>query len=69
MIDLTECLISDGRPYDPGSLTLHTARRFLETVASFYPFRQAWLFGSRARGDARPDSDLDIALLRKGLQC
>jgi predicted nucleotidyltransferase len=24
--------------------------------------RQLWLFGSRARADARPDSDVDIAL-------
>jgi len=67
MIDLTECLMIDGRPDDPDSLTSHAARRFLETVASFCPFRHAGLFGSRARWDARPDSDLDIALLRKGL--
>lgn len=24
--------------------------------------RQLWLFGSRARGDSRPDSDVDLAL-------
>ncbi|WP_295579351.1 nucleotidyltransferase family protein [uncultured Lamprocystis sp.] len=50
----------------PDPLTLDAARRFLDTVASRYPFRQAWLFGSRARGNARPDSDLDIALLLDG---
>ena len=55
-----------GYPMIPDPLTLDAARRFLDTVASRYPFRQAWLFGSRARGNARPDSDLDIALLLDG---
>jgi predicted nucleotidyltransferase len=56
----------NGYPMIPDPLTLDAARRFLDTVASRYPFRQAWLFGSRARGNARPDSDLDIALLLDG---
>jgi len=55
-----------GAAMTPDSPTLDAARRFLDTVASLYPFRQAWLFGSRAQGDARPDSDLDIALLLSG---
>lgn len=25
--------------------------------------REIWLFGSRARGDSRPDSDIDLAIL------
>jgi predicted nucleotidyltransferase len=29
-------------------------------VLSRYPVRQAWVFGSVARGDDRPDSDLDL---------
>lgn len=31
-------------------------------VASLHP-RMVWLFGSRARGDARPDSDFDILVV------
>jgi predicted nucleotidyltransferase len=30
-----------------------------------YPVREAILFGSRARGDHRPDSDADIAVILK----
>ena len=36
MIDLTECLIIDGRPDDPDSLTLHAARRFLDVPPAHY---------------------------------
>jgi hypothetical protein len=33
-------------------------------AAAFDP-REIWLFGSRARGDARPDSDFDLLLVAK----
>jgi len=33
-------------------------------VAAFDP-ASVWLFGSRARGDARPDSDFDLLLVAK----
>ena len=32
-------------------------------LATFPEVSAAWLFGSEARGEARPDSDLDVALL------
>ncbi len=35
-------------------------------LARFPRVSTAWLFGSVARGDARPDSDLDIAVLLAG---
>jgi len=35
-------------------------------IAGRYPVVGAWLFGSRARGDHRPDSDADVAVLLSG---
>ncbi len=39
---------------------------FLRKLPGTYDVEQAILFGSRARGDHNPDSDLDLALLLKG---
>lgn len=41
-------------------------RVFLERVSTRFPVRDGILFGSRARGDARDDSDADLAVLLSG---
>ncbi|MBN1115743.1 MAG: nucleotidyltransferase domain-containing protein [Bacteroidales bacterium] len=37
--------------------------KIIKTIHSKDPFAEAYLFGSRARGDFRPDSDWDILIL------
>lgn len=46
--------------------TRNAIQAFIERVASRYPLHEAILFGSRARGDARPDSDADVAIVLEG---
>ena len=46
--------------------TANTVEAFLDRVASVFPLKSAFLFGSRARGDFQPDSDADVALLLHG---
>jgi predicted nucleotidyltransferase len=41
-------------------------RRFLVLIASRYDMAGAIIYGSRARGTHRPDSDADVAVLLKG---
>lgn len=48
------------------SATLQAVRLFLDRIAAIYPVRRAILFGSRARGGFRPDSDTDLAVLLTG---
>jgi predicted nucleotidyltransferase len=46
--------------------TSEAIRLFLERVSENYDVSSAKLFGSRARNDARADSDFDIAVFLKG---
>lgn len=41
-------------------------RRFLALIASRYDMAGAIVYGSRARGTYRPDSDADVAVILKG---
>lgn len=49
---------------DPATET--AVRRFLTAIADRYDLAGAILFGSRARGAHRPDSDADVAVILKG---
>lgn len=39
---------------------------FVARLTGRFAVREALLFGSRARGDARPDSDADVAVVLEG---
>src|SRR5204863_7812752 len=40
--------------------------RCLEAMNKVMPLRAVYLFGSHARGDARPDSDVDLCIVADG---
>lgn len=46
--------------------TEEAVRRFLALIATRYDIAGAIVYGSRARGTHRPDSDADVAVLLKG---
>lgn len=46
--------------------TEEAVRRFLNLIGRHYAMAGAILYGSRARGTHRPDSDADVAVLLKG---
>ena len=45
-----------------------TLARCHEAMNRALPLREVWLFGSHARGDARPDSDVDLCLVAEGAE-
>lgn len=56
--------MSTAHQLDPD--TERAARRFMAQIACQFDVAGAYVFGSRARGDARADSDTDIAVLLHG---
>jgi uncharacterized protein len=46
--------------------TEHAARRFIALIADQYETAGALIYGSRARGTHRRDSDADLAVLLRG---
>ena len=62
-MELSACMIAAMHVTLPPSLSLAP----LVALFGTEPGVQAvWIFGSRARGDERPDSDVDVAVLAEG---
>ncbi len=45
-----------------------TLTQCLEAMNRALPVREVYLFGSHARGDARPDSDVDLCIVADGAE-
>ena len=45
-----------------------TLARCLNAMNGALPLRAVYLFGSHARGEARPDSDVDLCLVAEGAE-
>ena len=45
-----------------------TLRKCLEAFDRVMPLQAVYLFGSHARGEARPDSDVDLCLVSEGAE-
>jgi len=50
----------------PAAVDNRAVAAFLEKLRGTYDVSQMIMFGSRARGDNRPDSDLDLAIVLGG---
>ena len=60
-------LLLDNLPTDLQSQR-DTLARCLEAMNRVMPLRAVYLFGSHARGEARPDSDVDLCIVADGAE-
>lgn len=63
---LTDPSLLPGRPHRLDVQTAQAVRQFMHLVAAEYPAKAGIVFGSRARGTHRSDSDADVAVLLAG---
>jgi predicted nucleotidyltransferase len=65
---VTFCIVKLLLKNLPASLAAQgeTLARCLEAMNRVMPLRTVYLFGSHARGDARPDSDVDLCIVADG---
>lgn len=54
---------ASGDPIAPTRIDLSPVKVLLQRIIDHYAPEEVWLFGSRARGDARPKSDWDLIVL------
>ena len=52
--------------YSLDKSTLEAVLQFRQSIEAIFPAKALILFGSRARGDHRPESDADVAILLEG---
>lgn len=57
---------SASYPLEEESDAVRAAREFVRRVSSRYDVKTVLLFGSRARGTHRPESDVDLAVVLRG---
>ncbi|WP_297722675.1 nucleotidyltransferase family protein [Limnohabitans sp. Rim8] len=62
--DQSKAIAGDKHQLDEA--TAKAVRQFRQRIASYFPAKEVIVFGSRARGDHRPDSDTDVAVLLEG---
>ena len=66
-IDRNHCLVGSiiAPTIEAEKNLMHVLKRKISVVLKKYPVQKAIVYGSVARGDERPDSDLDLVLLIK----
>lgn len=62
---VNEVIVAPNMNIDPE--TEQAVRDFIDKIADQYDLAAVFLYGSRARGDFRPASDADIAVLLHGV--